>query len=82
MGSFFGCYLLRSCSEKRGSKGRTYIGFTTNPARRLRQHNGELKNGGVREQLRMGLMSFRRAGRNMFSWTCHSSCLLFSLSIG
>ncbi|KAK4524955.1 hypothetical protein GAYE_SCF07G2859 [Galdieria yellowstonensis] len=44
---FYGCYLLRSLSEHPYGKNRTYIGFTTNPARRLRQHNGDLKAGGA-----------------------------------
>lgn len=41
---FYGCYLLVSVSEQR-TKGRTYIGFTVNPKRRIRQHNGELAMG-------------------------------------
>ena len=45
-GRFYACYLLVSLSEKRkGGKGRTYIGFTVNPKRRIRQHNGELAMG-------------------------------------
>ncbi|EME31922.1 endo/excinuclease amino terminal domain-containing protein [Galdieria sulphuraria] len=44
---FYCCYLLRSLSEHPYGKNRTYIGFTTNPARRLRQHNGDLKAGGA-----------------------------------
>ena len=43
MREFFGCYLLES-RHPRG-KGRTYVGFTVNPRRRLRQHNGEIANG-------------------------------------
>ncbi|KAI4311465.1 hypothetical protein MLD38_036359 [Melastoma candidum] len=43
---FFACYLLTSLSPR--YKGRTYIGFTVNPRRRIRQHNGELKSGAWR----------------------------------
>ena len=34
-------YVLRS-----DSANRYYVGCTTNPARRIRQHNGEIKGGG------------------------------------
>ncbi|CAI0399494.1 unnamed protein product [Linum tenue] len=43
---FFACYLLTSLSPR--SKNFTYIGFTVNPRRRIRQHNGEIKCGAFR----------------------------------
>nr|GMC59489.1 GIY-YIG nuclease superfamily [Ipomoea batatas] len=43
---FFGCYLLTSLSPR--FKGCTYIGFTVNPRRRIRQHNGEITSGAWR----------------------------------
>ncbi|KAL5720845.1 hypothetical protein ACHQM5_013475 [Ranunculus cassubicifolius] len=45
-GGFFACYLL--CSMCPRFKGHTYIGFTVNPRRRIRQHNGELRSGAWR----------------------------------
>ncbi|CAM0907450.1 unnamed protein product [Alopecurus aequalis] len=45
-GRFFCCYLLRSLCPS--SKSRTYIGFTVNPRRRIRQHNGEIRCGAWR----------------------------------
>lgn len=45
---FYGCYLLVSRSELSRIKGRTYIGFTVDPVRRLRQHNAGIKSGGAR----------------------------------
>mmetsp|Transcript_26497 Transcript_26497/g.61823 ORF Transcript_26497/g.61823 Transcript_26497/m.61823 type:complete len:407 (+) Transcript_26497:50-1270(+) len=41
MQAFYGCYLLESLSQK----NRNYIGFTMDPRRRLRQHNGEIAAG-------------------------------------
>merc|ERR1719356_1770026 len=41
--NFYGCYLLRSADPR--FKARTYIGFTMDPRRRLRQHNGEISAG-------------------------------------
>eukprot|EP00002_Diphylleia_rotans_P033028 TRINITY_DN6993_c0_g1_i1.p1 TRINITY_DN6993_c0_g1~~TRINITY_DN6993_c0_g1_i1.p1 ORF type:complete len:506 (-),score=51.97 TRINITY_DN6993_c0_g1_i1:263-1780(-) len=43
MSPFYACYLLES--EKQGCEGHCYIGFTVNVPRRLRQHNGDIKNG-------------------------------------
>ncbi|ERN05409.1 uncharacterized protein LOC18433588 [Amborella trichopoda] len=43
---FFACYLLCSLSPRH--KGHTYIGFTINPRRRIRQHNGEIGCGAWR----------------------------------
>ena len=45
-----GCYLLTSANPY--YKGHTYIGFTVDPQRRLRQHNGELTNGAFRTEKR------------------------------
>eukprot|EP00538_Stauroneis_constricta_P005437 CAMPEP_0119561154 /NCGR_PEP_ID=MMETSP1352-20130426/16865_1 /TAXON_ID=265584 /ORGANISM="Stauroneis constricta, Strain CCMP1120" /LENGTH=72 /DNA_ID=CAMNT_0007609301 /DNA_START=16 /DNA_END=230 /DNA_ORIENTATION=- len=36
----FFCYLLESCDPRHPQ--RTYIGKTTDPIRRLKQHNGEM----------------------------------------
>ena len=49
---YYHCYLLRSQDPKHPQK--TYIGFTTNPYRRLRQHNGQLKHGGAVRTKRSG----------------------------
>mmetsp|Transcript_20169 Transcript_20169/g.24451 ORF Transcript_20169/g.24451 Transcript_20169/m.24451 type:complete len:172 (+) Transcript_20169:116-631(+) len=41
------CYLLTPLDKKNCGKV-TYVGFTNNPMRRIRQHNGEIKNGAKR----------------------------------
>ena len=49
------CYLLRSLNEK--YKKSTYIGYTVNPKRRIRQHNREVSKdeSWVMNRLRMEL---------------------------
>ncbi|GAV58637.1 GIY-YIG domain-containing protein [Cephalotus follicularis] len=47
---FFACYLLTSLSPR--AKGHTYIGYTVNPRRRIRQHNGEIGSGAWRTKRR------------------------------
>lgn len=47
-----GCYLLHSNNLK--FKGRTYIGYTVNPVRRIGQHNGGHSKGGARRTSKKG----------------------------
>ncbi|KAL3517973.1 hypothetical protein ACH5RR_020562 [Cinchona calisaya] len=49
-GKFYAVYLLTSLSPR--FKGHTYIGFTVNPRRRIRQHNGEIGSGAWRTKKR------------------------------
>ena len=43
LGAFYACYLVGSLDP--AMKGRSYVGFTVNPERRIRQHNGVIAAG-------------------------------------
>ncbi|KAL6729611.1 hypothetical protein Aduo_000654 [Ancylostoma duodenale] len=46
---FFGVYCLISRSPLKHYKNRCYIGYTVDPSRRIRQHNGGKEKGGAKK---------------------------------
>jgi len=51
MGRVWGCYLLRPQDSARFPRA-TYVGFTVNPHRRIRQHNGLIQGGARSTRMR------------------------------
>ena len=74
---FHGVYCLDNINPK--WKGHSYVGFTVNPSRRIRQHNGELPNGAMQTKRKrpwdMIFCIFGFPSKIMalqFEWTCQN----------
>lgn len=53
-GKFYGVYVLVSSSEEKKWRGKIYIGYTVNPNRRIKQHNGGHSAGGAKRTSNRG----------------------------
>lgn len=54
IGKFYGVYVLVSKSESKKSRGKTYVGYTVNPNRRIKQHNSGHAAGGAKRTSNRG----------------------------
>ena len=89
--SHYHCYCLRSMDSKHPYKN--YVGFTTNPERRLKQHNGLIKHGGANKTRRSGrpwefvvvvsgFPTHRMALQFEYAWQHPAKSLLVRAAIG